>query len=157
MEVDICPQAKMLCTEDLTILVHEAFRASAVTEENKATGELASESVSTPASALHAEAPFTKATGKATMKSFSRERVSNQSNQSGMQHRVGPPGSCIPQQPQALRCSAQKPLHCLEYLIPRTQERERVLTSLATAPAWTKAGPVQLMCLQKGRGHRSLQ
>lgn len=52
----------------------------------------------------------------------SRDRFCNQSNQSGMQPRVQPPGSFIPKQPQALLCSA----HCLEYLIPGTQERETV-------------------------------
>lgn len=31
------------------------------------------------------------------------------------------------------------------------------LPSLATAPVWTRAGPVQLMCLQREEGHRSPQ
>lgn len=78
----------------------------------------------TPSSAIHKGSGERKAPWGSLS---SRDGFSNQSNQSGMQHRVEPPQSFLPQQQlQALLCSDHKPLHCPEYLIPRTQERETV-------------------------------
>lgn len=105
-------------------LVHEAFRSSAVTEEIEAAGS------GLVSLYPHQPLPFTPTS---TILRSSRESHHEEVFPPGIdfatkaiRQECSPGGNLqdpfIPQQPQALLCSA----YCLEYLIPGTQERETV-------------------------------
>lgn len=142
--VDICPQAKMLCTEDPTIWLLKPSGPRFSWKRKRLQGNwLVSlypywHRPLTPRSTIqkgsrkerYPEEAFPPGIDLAT-KAISQE-CSTEWNL--------PQPFTPQQQPQALLCSAHKPLHCLDYLIPRTQERDTdSLPSLITASVWTKA------------------